>query len=85
MAQAIITKFCGPTNTKGSRIQVKGWLKTVYVSWDHALNSEENHAIAVAKYVFDLNKQRVDGGLKWDIIGGGMMPDESGYAFIIGL
>jgi hypothetical protein len=44
MNYAIVTKFLGPTNTRGSR--VKAFLPSglsVTLSWDHALNSQENH------------------------------------------
>lgn len=84
MAQALITKFVGPTNTKGARIQVKGWINAAYYAWDHALSVEENHAVAVGHYVYELNKERA-GDYQWSIISGGSMPDSSGYAFIIGL
>ena len=83
MARIITTKFVGPTNTKGSRVQVKTWLKTHYVSWDHALNSEENHSVAVAQVVYELNKEREN--TQWYINGGGMMPDDSGYGFVVEL
>lgn len=83
MARIITTKFMGPTNTKGSRVQVKTWMKTFYVSWDHALNSEENHSVAVAEVLYNINKEREN--YKWSIIGGGMMPDDSGYGFVVEL
>lgn len=58
MSYAITTKFIGPTNTRGSR--VKAFLPSglsVTLSWDHALNSEENHARAakacVQKHIVD--------------------------------
>ena len=56
MTYAIVTKFIGPTNTRGAR--VKATLpsgKSVTVSWDH--RSEDNHreaAIACAqKHLID--------------------------------
>lgn len=87
MAQVITTKFVGPTNTKGSRVSVKSWVKNKVVAWDHALNSEENHSFAVAKLLQELNKQRKEDGctLGWKIIGGGNMPDGSGYGFVVEL
>ena len=86
MARIITTKFFGPTNSKGSRVQVKTWMKTHYVSWDHALNSEENHSVAVAHVVYELNKERGRDSLaSWSIVGGGMMPDDSGYGFVVDL
>ncbi len=50
--QSIETKYFGPTNTKGSRIQVKTESRKKVISWDHSLNSEQNHvqaAIQAAK------------------------------------
>ena len=47
--QAIRTKFHGPTNSKGSRVSAKCEAKTIYVSWDHSLNSEQNHKAAAEK------------------------------------
>ena len=86
MARIVTTKFFGPTNSKGSRVQVKTWMKTHYVSWDHALNSEENHSVAVAQVVYELNKERGrDSLVSWAIVGGGMMPDDSGYGFVVDL
>lgn len=50
--QSLTTKFLGATNTKGSRIQVKAERGTKYYSYNHVLNSEQNHmqaALACAK------------------------------------
>jgi len=44
--QAIRTRYCGPTNTKGSRIQAKCEAATIYVEYDHALDTEDNHRSA---------------------------------------
>lgn len=44
--QAIVTKFFGPTNTRGSRIKATAQAGSVTVSYDYALNSDENHAAA---------------------------------------
>ena len=49
--QAIRTRYHGPTDTKGSRISAKCAARTLYVSYDSALNSEENHAAACAALV----------------------------------
>lgn len=46
MRQVIITKYCGPTDNKGARVRATCEAKTIYVSWDHALSSEENHIVA---------------------------------------
>lgn len=52
MRQAIRTKFFGPTNSKGSRIQAKCAAKTIYVNWDYSMNQDDNHAKA-AKILAD--------------------------------
>ena len=43
MYQSIETKFFGPTNFKGTRVQAKACAATVYHNWDHALDSYGNH------------------------------------------
>ena len=47
--QAIRTKYCGATNVRGARIQAKCKAKTIYVSYDHVLDSDENHRAACKK------------------------------------
>ena len=47
--QAIRTRYLGPTDTRGSRIQAKCSGGTVTVSYDAALDSEGNHAAACRK------------------------------------
>ena len=47
---AIVTKFLGPTNNRGSRVKAiipSG--RSVTLHWDHALDSSENHLRAAAK------------------------------------
>jgi len=50
--QVIQTKYLGPTNTKGSRIKAYTEAHSVTVSYDYALNSEDNH-MAAAKVLKD--------------------------------
>lgn len=82
--QTIITEFKGPTNTKGSRILVKSWIKNKSVAWNHALNSEQNHKAAAQALVDVLNADR-DADYHWQIIAAGIMPDGKGNAYIIDL
>jgi len=49
--QAIQTKYCGPTNFRGSRIRVWAEAGSMYVSYDHALSSENNHRAAIREYI----------------------------------
>jgi hypothetical protein len=72
--QAIITKFLGPTNTKGSRIKATSWVDSVTVSYNHALNVLDNHRAAADA----LCAKRGDG---WRIVASASMPDGRGYAF----
>ena len=45
--QTISTRYCGCTNTKGSRIVAKAsGGKKITLSYNHALNSEGNHMAA---------------------------------------
>lgn len=47
MYQAITTKFLGATNHRPSRVKATSASgHTVTVSWDHALNTTENHLAA---------------------------------------
>ena len=55
--QTIKTKYHGPTNARGSRISAtaSGCRKRVTVSYDHALNAENNHKAAALKLMESLN------------------------------
>lgn len=51
--QSILTKYIGPTDTTGSRIKAvqSGWVNdkttnSITIGYEHALNSDENHAKA---------------------------------------
>ena len=44
--QAIKTKYIGPSATKSSRIQASCEARTIYVPYDHALDSDGNHRAA---------------------------------------
>jgi hypothetical protein len=44
---AIVTTYHGPTNTRGSKIIADAGMKRrVSVSYDYAMNTEDNHAAA---------------------------------------
>lgn len=80
MAQTIITKYLGPTNTRGSRIKATCWNGTVTVSYDCGLESNDNHKNA-ANALIDHLESKAD--VNWKIIASGATPDDTGYAFII--
>lgn len=49
-AHMIITKYHGPTDTKGSRISAKGHQGRVVVAWDYAVDERENARRAALAY-----------------------------------
>lgn len=53
--QAITTKFHGPTNTRGSRVSAKCNAGRITLSWDHALDSTENHDAAARALIKKLD------------------------------
>lgn len=52
--QAIITKYLGPTDTRGGRVKAKCDAGSVTVSWDHALDIELNHRAAALALITKL-------------------------------
>lgn len=49
--QAIVTKYLGPTNVRGSRVKATAAGGTITIGWDNRYNSEVNHALACAALV----------------------------------
>lgn len=58
--QAIITKYIGPTNTRGARIAASAAAGRIYLDWDDALNADDNHALAARFFA-----QKYQWGGKW--------------------
>ena len=86
--QTITTKYAGPTNSRGSRILVKSWIKNKAVGWTYSLNAEDNHKAAALQLVQAINADRVAKGIgdyQWYIIAEGSLPDGKGNAYIIDL
>jgi hypothetical protein len=44
--QAIVTKYIGPSNTKGSRVKATCQAQSIFLHWDDTLNSDQNHSVA---------------------------------------
>ena len=72
--KAILTKYLGPTNNRGSRVKAYDECgNQVTVSWNFELGVEENHQAAAQAFVQKM-------GWKWqDLIGGSI---KEGFAFI---
>ena len=74
MRQAIVTRYHGPTNTRGSRVSAKCAGGRVSVPYDHELNAGDNHAAAAASLAAKL-------GWTGRMVGGGT-PDGTGNVFV---
>jgi hypothetical protein len=72
--QAIVTKFIGPSNVKGSRVKAKAAAGSLTLHWDHSLNGDDNHTKAAKA----LAEKLAWGGVWF----GGGMPDGSGNVFV---
>ncbi len=46
MSQAIVTRFLGPTNTKGARLSARCDAKRIVVPWPYELGASAAHAHA---------------------------------------
>ena len=53
---AIVTKYLGPTNTRGARVKATCDAGSVTVAWDYALNEEDNHNAAARALILKLEK-----------------------------
>jgi len=71
---AIETKYLGPTNSRGSRVQAKNADGKVTLSWDHAKSSDDNHRAAALHLA---RAQRVAGN--WY---GGERADGQGHVYV---
>lgn len=49
--QAIVTKFLGPTNYRGSRIRATCQARSTVIAWDYALGVDDNHRAAAMALV----------------------------------
>jgi hypothetical protein len=73
MYQAIITKFIGPGNVRGSRVKATAEAGSITLEWDDALNSPQNHAAAAKALA-----ARLEWYGEWH--GGGT---KDGYCFVL--
>jgi hypothetical protein len=73
MYQAILTKFIGPSDRRGSRVKATAEAGSVTIDWNHALNPERNHAAAARALALKY-------GWRAKYHGGGM-PQGAPYAY----
>lgn len=72
--QAIVTKFIGPSNSKGSRVKAKAAAGSITLHWDHSLSVADNDAKAAKALAEKF-------GWKGHWVAGGM-PDGTGSVFV---
>lgn len=80
MLQAIVTKYHGPTNYRGSRISAKAEAGRVSLPYDHALDAGDNHKKA-AQALADRYGWTVEKG--YPALVGGALPGNAGYVFVM--
>lgn len=95
MAQAIVTKYLGATNTNGPRIQVKSWLATTVISYPRHEEGMRAHLFAITEHIGHIEAiaNRDGGKIQYTIIMPecvelerdymGAMPDQSGYVVLV--
>lgn len=84
MAQVLITKYVGPTNTRGSRVTVKSWNARTTFSWDYAKDERGNHDAAIQEHIAALNAKAAEYHDGFKVVSPmGCTPDGTGYAVVI--
>ena len=73
--QAIVTKYLGPTNHRGSRIKAKCEAGTITIPWDSAFDVAENHAHAAKQLA-----SKLDWRGPWTL---GALPSNDGYVLVM--
>jgi len=76
MFQSIETKYFGPTNCRGTRVQAKACAGTIYYNWDYALDVYENHENAAKALAEKLEWEYTE------LVGGGNAAS-TGYNFVM--
>lgn len=64
--QAIVTKYIGPTNVRGSRVKATAQAGSITLHWDDSRNADQNHKAAALALASELQwdyGQWVSGGL----------------------
>ena len=72
--QAIVTKYCGPTDHRGSRVKAKAYAGEVTLSWDDTLDTDANHALAAKALA-----EKFGWKGRWTC---GVLPDNTGNVYV---
>ena len=74
MFQAIVTKYHGPTNTRGSRITATASAGRVTVPYHYGMNSDDNHRAAA---------EALKAKMAWKgDLAAGALPGDTGAVFV---
>lgn len=74
MRQAIVTRYMGPTNFRGSRVKARASAGSIINHWDHADNIDGNHCRAAKSLAAEYGRSGY-----W---AGGGLPTDNGYVFV---
>lgn len=74
MLQAIVTRYCGPSNSRGSRYAANAWGGRITRACDNAVNADTNSALAARKLAEKFGWQGV-------FVAGGM-PDGQARVYV---
>ena len=80
--QAIITKYIGPTDYRGSRVKATCQAGSVTLNWDDALNSEQNHDAAALALVRKLEWNTIASVKKDSAMYRGGLPSGEGNCYV---
>ena len=84
MAQAITTRYAGPTNTRGSRVIVNSWNGRTVYSWDYAKDVQANHEAAIDEHIAMISEKAKEYHDGFNVVSPlGSNPDGTGYTVII--
>lgn len=80
--QAILTKYLGATDTKGSRVKAICAAGSVTRAWDSALSVEDNHRAAACALVHELD-WTVKSGYEGQWVGGCLPNGDYAYCLVV--
>jgi hypothetical protein len=76
MRQAIVTKYLGPTDFRGSRVKATADAGSITIGWDDALDTNENHDRAARALCIKL------GWKPRGLVGGGLPQSMGGNCYV---
>ena len=74
MSQAIVTRYVGPTNSRGARVKATAQAGNVTLPWSYELTQEQNHDKAAMALAWKF-------GWPWGAWRSGGLPDGKGNAY----